>query len=127
MAIKHLDEYRDPKIAGGIVERIKAISKQHIRLMEVCGTHTMSIFKSGIRALLPDTIALLSGPGCPVCVTAQNEIDAFIALAGIDDVIVTTFGDLLKVPGTHSSLQKEQARGRDIRMVYSTFDALDIA
>jgi len=127
MAIKHLEEYRDPKIAGKIVERIKTLSQKQVRLMEVCGTHTMSIFKSGIRALLPDTIALLSGPGCPVCVTAQNEIDGFIALAGIDDVIVTTFGDLLKVPGTDSSLQKELAAGRDIRMVYSTFDALDIA
>ena len=127
MAIKHLEEYRDPQIAKKIVERIKTISQRPIRLMEVCGTHTMSIFKSGIRTLLPDTITLLSGPGCPVCVTAQNEIDAFIVLSRIDDVIVTTFGDLIKVPGTDSSLQKEQANGRDIRIVYSTFDALGIA
>jgi len=95
--------------------------------MEVCGTHTMSIFKSGIRRLLPDTIGLLSGPGCPVCVTAQNEIDAFIALSRLDDVIVATFGDLMRVPGTESSLQMERAQGHDIRMVYSTFDALEIA
>lgn len=127
MAIKHLEEYRDPQIAQKIVARINTLSQRSIRLMEVCGTHTMSIFKSGIRTLLPDTINLLSGPGCPVCVTAQQEIDAFIALSRLDDVIVTTFGDLIKVSGTESSLQKEQANGRDIRIVYSTFDALDIA
>ncbi len=95
--------------------------------MEVCGTHTMSIFKSGIRSLLPETIALLSGPGCPVCVTDQGEIDAFVRLAQTEDVIVATFGDLIRVPGSDSSLQKERAAGRDVRIVYSTFDALEIA
>jgi len=95
--------------------------------MEVCGTHTVSIFRSGIRSVLPQTISLLSGPGCPVCVTDQGEIDAFIELARIDDVIIATFGDLMRVPGTRSSLQKESAGGRDIRVVYSTFDALEIA
>ncbi len=127
MPIKHVEEYRDPGISGGLVDRIKKISQQPVRLMEVCGTHTMSIFRSGMRSLLPDTISLLSGPGCPVCVTAQNEIDAFIAFAGTDDVIIATFGDLMRVPGTNSSLQKERANGRDIRIVYSTLDALDIA
>jgi hydrogenase expression/formation protein HypD len=127
MAIKYLEEYRDPQLAGKIVARIKTLSRKQIRLMEVCGTHTMAIFKSGIRSLLPETISLLSGPGCPVCVTDQNEIDACIKLSRIDNVIVATFGDLLRVPGSDSSLQKEQAKGRDIRMVYSTFDALDIA
>ncbi len=127
MAIKYLEEYRDSQLAGKIVDRIKMLSRRQVRLMEVCGTHTMAIFKSGIRSLLPDTIALLSGPGCPVCVTAQHEIDAFIALSRLDDIIVTTFGDLLRVPGSDSSLQKEQTKGRDIRIVYSTFDALDIA
>ncbi|MEE8553877.1 MAG: hydrogenase formation protein HypD, partial [Desulfobacterales bacterium] len=127
MPIKHLEEYRDPEISRKIIERIKAASQKQIRLMEVCGTHTMSIFKSGIRGLLPATVSLLSGPGCPVCVTSQNEIDAFIALSRVDDVIITTFGDLIKVPGTDSSLQKERAEGSDIRVVYSTFDALEIA
>ena len=127
MSIKHLGEYRDPDISRAIIDNIKKISCKKVRLMEVCGTHTMSIFRSGIRALLPDTISLLSGPGCPVCVTAQNEIDAFIELAGMDNVIVATFGDLIRVPGTKSSLQKERAEGRDIRIVYSTFDAIDIA
>lgn len=127
MTIKHVEEYRDQEIARSIVDRIKRVSKTNVRLMEVCGVHTMSVFRSGIRSLLPDTISLLSGPGCPVCVTAQKEIDAFIGLARADDVIVTSFGDLIKVPGTNSSLQKERANGRDIRVVYSTFDALEIA
>ncbi|MEE9496516.1 MAG: hydrogenase formation protein HypD, partial [Desulfobacterales bacterium] len=72
MTIKHMEEYRDPQIAQKIVARIKTLSQKPVRLMEVCGTHTMSIFRSGIRGLLPDTISLLSGPGCPVCVTSQN-------------------------------------------------------
>lgn len=127
MAIKHSEEYRDPGISRNIAKRIAAASRKPVRLMEVCGTHTVAIFKSGIRELLPKTIALLSGPGCPVCVTAQNEIDAFIALSGIEDVIVTTFGDLVRVPGTDSSLHLERAKGHDIRIVYSTFDALEIA
>jgi hydrogenase expression/formation protein HypD len=127
MTLKYIDEFRDPAIAQALAERIRAGAKKKIRLMEVCGTHTMSIFKSGIRSILPETIQLISGPGCPVCVTAQREIDAFIALAKMEDVIITTFGDLMRVPGTGSSLQKERARGRDVRMVYSTSDAVDIA
>ena len=127
MAIKHLEEYRDSEISRQLADRIRKINKKDIRLMEVCGTHTVSIFRSGIRSILPDTISLISGPGCPVCVTAQREIDAFIELSKVDGVIITTFGDLMRVPGTASSLQKERANGRDIRMVYSTFDALEIA
>jgi len=95
--------------------------------MEVCGTHTVSIFRSGIRSVLPATVSLLSGPGCPVCVTDQAEIDAFIELAKQPGVIVTTFGDLMRVPGSASSLQRERADGRDIRIVYSTLDALSLA
>lgn len=127
MSLKHIEEYRDTRISKNLIEKIKMTSKRRIRLMEVCGTHTVSIFRSGIRSVLPATISLLSGPGCPVCVTDQMEIDAFIELARLDDVIVTTFGDLMRVPGSRSSLQKESAEGRDIRMVYSTFDALKIA
>jgi hydrogenase expression/formation protein HypD len=125
--MKHLEEYRDPEISRKIIEQIKKESQKNIRLMEVCGTHTVSIFRNGIRSLLPQTISLLSGPGCPVCVTAQNEIDAFVELAQREDVIITTFGDLIRVPGADSSLQSEKAKGRDIRIVYSTFDALEIA
>lgn len=122
-----MDEFRDAKIARPLVEKIKTLSQTPIRLMEVCGTHTMAIFRSGIRSVLPPTIKLISGPGCPVCVTTQSEIDAFITLSRLDDAIVTTFGDLMRVPGTGSTLQKERADGRDIRVVYSTSDALDIA
>ena len=127
MTIKHMEEYRDADISRGLVEKIRASSKRKIRLMEVCGTHTVSIFRSGIRSLLPDTISLLSGPGCPVCVTDQKEIDAFIALARFEDVILTTFGDLMRVPGTETSLLKEKAEGCDIRVVYSTMDAIELA
>ena len=116
MPIKHLEQYRDSDLSRQLVEKIKNISQKKVRLMEVCGTHTVSIFRTGIRSLLPDTITLLSGPGCPVCVTDQREIDAFIELSRIDGVITTTFGDVMRVPGTHSSLQKERADGRDIRI-----------
>lgn len=127
MPIKHLEEYRDPEISWKILAKIKENSKKDVRLMEVCGTHTVSIFRSGIRSMLPETISLLSGPGCPVCVTTQTEIDKFIETARKDDVILATFGDLMRVPGTKSSLQKEHSEGRDIRIVYSTFEALMLA
>jgi len=119
--------YHDPAIARGLVARIRSISRRPLRLMEVCGTHTVAIFRAGIRSLLPPEIALLSGPGCPVCVTAQGEIDAFIALARQPGAIVCTFGDLLRVPGSGSSLQRERTAGADVRVVYSTLDALRVA
>ncbi len=125
--MKYADEYRDSGLSRKIIEKIHQTAGKNIRLMEVCGTHTVSIFRSGIRSVLPETISLLSGPGCPVCVTDQQDIDAFIALSRIENTIITTFGDLIRVPGTTSSLQREQADGRDIRIVYSTMDALEIA
>jgi len=127
MSLKYMEEYRDADIARSLVKKIKAKSKTRVRLMEVCGTHTVSIFRSGIRSVLPETITLLSGPGCPVCVTDQQEIDAFVALSRVENAILATFGDLIRVPGTRSSLQKEKAEGRDIRVVYSTMDAIDMA
>ncbi|CAB5128449.1 [NiFe] hydrogenase metallocenter assembly protein HypD [Olavius algarvensis associated proteobacterium Delta 3] len=127
MALKHVEEYRDPELSKKLIDRIHTISQTDVRLMEVCGTHTVSIFRSGIRSILPKSISLLSGPGCPVCVTAQGEIDAFIELARNDNVILATFGDLMRVPGTSSSLLKEKADGRDIRVVYSTFDGIQMA
>ena len=78
MTLKHIEEYRDADLARSLITTIKQSSKQPIRLMEVCGTHTVSIFRSGIRSVLPETVSLLSGPGCPVCVTDQKEIDAFV-------------------------------------------------
>jgi len=127
MAIKYMEEYRDAGISRGLIRQIQAARIPPVRFMEVCGTHTVSIFRSGIRSLLPKTISLLSGPGCPVCVTDQSDIDAFIALSKMQDVIITTFGDLMRVPGTGSSLLKERANGHDIRVVYSTMDALEVA
>jgi len=127
MTIKHIEEYRDADLARQLAGRIKQTSRRPVRLMEVCGTHTVAIFRSGIRSLLPETVSLLSGPGCPVCVTDQAEIDAFIEISRQPDVIVATFGDLMRVPGSISSLQAERAEGRDIRVVYSTMDALAIA
>ncbi|MFH0726871.1 MAG: hydrogenase formation protein HypD [Pseudomonadota bacterium] len=126
-AMNHVTPYRNPIIAGQWVTRIRQTSRKKIRLMEVCGTHTTSIFRGGIRSLLPETVSLISGPGCPVCVTDQRDIDAFVELAGMKDVIVTTFGDLMRVPGSHSSLLEERAKGSDIRVVYSPLDALAIA
>lgn len=95
--------------------------------MEVCGTHTMAIARSGIKKMLPDTVRLISGPGCPVCVTPQAEIDRALALAGNRDVIMTTFGDMLRVPGTRTSLERLKKEGADVRIVYSCLDALAIA
>jgi hydrogenase expression/formation protein HypD len=95
--------------------------------MEFCGGHTHAIFRHGLRQLLPSTIELRSGPGCPVCVTADSDIDRAIAMAHLPDVVVTTFGDMLKVPGSYSSLQKAKAEDGDVRIVYSTLDAVAIA
>jgi len=127
MSIKYVEEYRDGGLAKELAAAIRDITTGRIRLMEVCGTHTMSIFRHGIRTVLPEGITLLSGPGCPVCVTSQRDIDCFIALASLENAIVTTFGDLMRVPGTVSSLQKEKAKGADVRIVYSVFDAVTIA
>ncbi|PIV99927.1 MAG: hydrogenase formation protein HypD [Deltaproteobacteria bacterium CG17_big_fil_post_rev_8_21_14_2_50_51_6] len=125
--MKYLDEYRDREISQMIVEKIRKTSRRPARLMEICGTHTMAIFRHGIRSLLPAGIELLSGPGCPVCVTSMEDIDRCVALADIPGIIITTFGDMIRVPGSVSSLGEKRSRGADVRMVYSTFDALDIA
>ena len=116
--------------AAQIIAELRDIVGAHgkkIRLMEVCGTHTVAIFRAGLRQILPEEVELVSGPGCPVCVTADDYIDAAIAYAGMEDVIITTFGDMLKVPGTRSSLAEAQAAGADVRIVYSPLDALAIA
>lgn len=125
--MKYIDEYRNADLAEKIIRAIRRESTKELALMEVCGTHTMSIFRHGIRSVIPDHITLLSGPGCPVCVTAQKDIDAFVTFAGSERFIVTTFGDLMKVPGSGSSLAREKAHGADVRMVYSIFDALETA
>jgi hydrogenase expression/formation protein HypD len=98
-----------------------------VNLMEVCGTHTVAIFKHGIRSLLPEGLRLLSGPGCPVCVTSIKDIDKAIALSMLDNVILCTFGDMMRVPGGKKSLSGAKAEGADIRIVYSPLDCLNIA
>ncbi len=125
--MKFIDEYRDSRLGKKLIESIRQSSEKPVRLMEVCGSHTVSIFKHGIRQLLPPTIKMLSGPGCPVCVTSVRDIDRAIALAGLPGIVVATFGDLIRVPGTESSLQQTRADGHDIRVVYSALEALDIA
>ncbi len=125
--MKFIDEFRDKEIAEGLIQRIQKTSSRPIQLMEVCGTHTVSIFRYGIRGILPEQIRLISGPGCPVCVTPNHDIDLAIAVSRQKDVIIATFGDMMRVPGSTSSLQKEKAEGRDIRIVYSSLDALTIA
>lgn len=125
--MKYIDEYRDKELVTKLLDQIKAVSKKPIALMEVCGGHTMSIQKFGIPSLLPDTIKLISGPGCPVCVSDRKYIDQAIAYARLDNVIITTYGDLIRVPGSTSSLDQEKAKGADVRIVYSILDALKIA
>jgi hydrogenase expression/formation protein HypD len=125
--MKFIDEFRDKEIAEGLIQRIQKTSTRPIQLMEVCGTHTVSIFRYGIRGILPEQIRLISGPGCPVCVTPNGDIDLAIALSRQKDVMIVTFGDMMRVPGSTSSLQKEKAEGRDIRIIYSSLEALKIA
>jgi hydrogenase expression/formation protein HypD len=125
--MKYIDEFRDKEIVKGLRRKIEGSASGRTNLMEVCGTHTMSIFRSGIKQILPPSINLISGPGCPVCVTSQTDIDRMLSLARCRNVIITTFADMIKVPGSASSLEKERASGCDIRPVYSPLDALDIA
>jgi hydrogenase expression/formation protein HypD len=129
--MKFIDEYRDPEIAGKLVEAIRARSSRAgktITIMEVCGSHTYAIGHHGIRGLLPEGIRLVSGPGCPVCVTSVHDIDVALYIAGIRDVIFVTFGDMLRVPGTgFKSLQKIRAAGADVRIVASASESIPIA
>jgi hydrogenase expression/formation protein HypD len=125
--LKYVQEYRDPDFAQKLLERILRHSKKHIKLMEFCGGHTVAIFKQGLRHLLPPNIEMLSGPGCPVCVTAAADLDKAIVLAQTMGVIISSFGDMVRVPGSHSSLQDAKASGADVRIVYSAQDALATA
>lgn len=113
--------------AGVLLEEIQALAQSPFTIMEVCGTHTVAIAKNAIRELLPKSIRLISGPGCPVCVTDSSDIDRYLYLAAQPNVITATFGDMIRVPGTDNNLQGLRAEGADIRIVYSTQDALEIA
>lgn len=122
--------FRDPHVAGKLLVRIGAAvasAQRPLVLMEVCGTHTMAIHHHGLRSLLPANIRLVSGPGCPVCVTPVTYIDHAVALSQQAEVIICTFGDMVRVPGSHTSLLAEKAGGGDIRIVYSPLDAVALA
>jgi len=126
--MKYVDEFRNKSLITKIARNIRNITPpQMINIMEVCGTHTQNFFRFGLNTLLPQNIRLISGPGCPVCVSAQGYIDQAIQYAGQRDKIIATFGDLLRVPGTYSSLEKEQSRLGNVRVVYSPLDSLKIA
>ncbi len=118
-----LNNFRNPELIRKIVTELQDWKKP-VKFMEVCGSHTMAIGHWGIRKLLPETISLISGPGCPVCVTPSSVIDSLIDLK---DVTIATFGDLVRVPGNKGTLEQARAKGLDVRMVYSPMEALEIA
>ena len=124
----NLNDFRDPELARELIETIDHLCEgRSINLMEVCGTHTVSIGRYGLRGAMPEGLKLLSGPGCPVCVTSNHDIDAAIAMARVPGAIVATFGDMMRVPGSTTTLGAEKAAGADVRVVYSPLDALQIA
>lgn len=125
--MRFIDEYRDAKAVKQYISAIEQIITRKWTLMEICGGQTHAIIKFGIDTLLPPQISLLHGPGCPVCVTPLELIDKAIAIAQHSDVIFTSFGDMLRVPGSETDLLAIKAQGADVRMVYSPLDALTIA
>lgn len=128
--MKFQQEFRNPRLVKNLATVIKTEANKlnrPLRLMEVCGTHTMAIASFGLKSLLPDNIQLVSGPGCPVCVTPVDYINHAVALAAQPDTIITTFGDLLRVPGSQTSLLLERARGADVRTVHSSLEAMQLA
>lgn len=126
--MRFVEEFRNKEVAVGLIRRIEeSLGDRHVSLMEVCGTHTMAIQRFGLRSLLPRNLRLLSGPGCPVCVTPNELVDLAIAYAMQDGVILATFGDMAKVPGSSTSLLKAKAAGGQVQIVYSTMDAVKLA
>ncbi len=129
--MKFIDEYRDPALVAGFLNHISSAAKRLARpvtIMEICGSHTYAIGRFGIRKLLPDSIRLISGPGCPVCVTSARDVELALYLASQPNVIFATFGDMLRVPGTGGdSLQKKRAEGADVRVVSSADECIGMA
>jgi len=126
--MKFVDEYRDPALIGQLAEEIARLGADRpYKFMEICGGHTHTIYKYGIEDILPQTIDLVHGPGCPVCVLPMGRVDDAMAIARTDGVIFTTFGDMMRVPGSHGSLLDAKAEGADVRFVYSPLDALKLA
>ncbi len=126
--MRFVDGYRDPAAARALVSRITELAgDDHFKFMEVCGGHTHTIYRHGIEHILPDTVELVHGPGCPVCVIPMGRVDDAIALAEHPGVIFTSFGDMMRVPGSKGNLLSAKARGADVRFVYSPLDALRVA
>ncbi len=132
--MKYVDEFRDPQKAQALKQQIAELMtdlstgrQRLLQIMEFCGGHTHTIFRYGIEQMLPDSIEMVHGPGCPVCVLPMGRVDDCVALAERPDVIFTTFGDAIRVPGSKKSLLQAKADGADVRMVYSPLDALELA
>ncbi len=125
--MKYLDEFHDPELAAKLFDQIRAVVTRPWAIMEVCGGQTHSIIRNGIDQLLPDEVELIHGPGCPVCVTPLEMIDKALEIAARPDVIFCSFGDMLRVPGSHTDLFGVRSRGGDVRVVYSPIDAVAIA
>ncbi len=132
--MRYASEFRDPIAAKGVlaaieetVEAIGATAEEPVRIMEICGGHTHAIFRYGLDRLTPPGLEFIHGPGCPVCVLPMSRVDECVQLAERPEVIFTTFGDAMRVPGTRKSLLQAKADGADVRMVYSPLDALDLA
>jgi hydrogenase expression/formation protein HypD len=126
--MRYVDEYRDPAAARALVAQITALAgDRELKFMEVCGGHTHTIYRHGIEHVLPASIELVHGPGCPVCVIPMGRVDDAIAVAKAPNVIFTSFGDMMRVPGSRGNLLQAKAEGADIRFVYSPLDALRVA
>ncbi len=125
--MKYIDEYRRKELIMKMTKQLQQFTDREYIFMEVCGGHTFAMHRFGINSLLPENIKLISGPGCPVCVTSKSFIDKAIIYSRMSDTIMVTFGDLIRVPGSTSSLEKELTKGADVRIVFSGMDALDIA
>ncbi|MDY7087903.1 MAG: hydrogenase formation protein HypD, partial [Actinomycetota bacterium] len=125
--MKYLDEYRDPVLARALLDELHRAATRPWTLMEVCGGQTHTIVRQGIDELLPPGLRMIHGPGCPVCVTPLETLDRAMAIAERPDTILTSFGDMLRVPGSHTDLLALRARGADVRVVYSPMDAVALA
>ena len=125
--MRFVDEYRDPAAARSLVTHITELAGQRsFKFMEVCGGHTHTIYRHGLEHLLPGSVELVHGPGCPVCVIPMGRVGDAIAVAETAGVILATFGDMMRVPGGSGNLLEAKARGADVRVVYSPLDALDL-
>lgn len=126
--MRYVDEFRDPAAGRALAQRIaEGLGDRKATFMEVCGTHTVAVFRAGLHQVLPPSLRLIAGPGCPVCVTPNSYVDHALALARLPTVTIATFGDMVRVPGSSSTLESERAAGADVRLVYSPLEALTLA